>query len=165
MSGFKPTKSTLQQRARGLITGTQKHLANETLAFNGATFAAPALIQLLQQLIDVVTRSDAAKAEWKDALKSMKDGKATIVPVLGAFQAFVVNRFGNAPSTLEDFGIAPRKVRTPLTAEQKAAAAVQRKATRAARHIVGKKQRAKIKAPAATTPTATAPGTPPTHGS
>jgi hypothetical protein len=164
MSGANPTKSTLQQRARGLITGTQKHLANETLAFNGATFAAPALIQLLQQLIDVVTRSDAARAEWKDALKSMKDGKATIVPVLGAFHAFVVNRFGNAPSTLEDFGIAPRKVRTPLTAEQKAAAAVKRKATRAARHIVGKKQRAKIKAPVATTPTATAPGTPPTHG-
>jgi hypothetical protein len=161
MSGLTPTKITLQQRARGLITGTQKHLANETLAFNGATFAAPALIQLLQQLIDVVTRSDAAKAEWKDALKSMKDGKATIVPVLGAFHAFVVNRFGNAPSTLEDFGMAPRKVRTPLTAEQKAAAAVKRKDTRAARHIVGKKQRAKIKAPAATTP---APGIPPTHG-
>ena len=163
MSGFKPTKSTLQQRARGLITGTQKHLANETLSFNGATFAAPALIQLLQQLIDVVTRSDAAKAEWKDALKSMKDGKATIVPVLGAFHAFVVNRFGNAPSTLEDFGIAPRKVPTPLTAEQKAAAAVKRKATRQARHIVGKKQRAKIQAPAATTATTPAPGTPPTR--
>jgi hypothetical protein len=164
MSGANPTKSTLQQRARGLITGTQKHLANETLAFNGATFAAPALIQLLQQLIDVVTRSDAAKADWKDALKSMKDGKATIAPVLGAYHAFVVNRFGNAPSTLEDFGIAPRKVRTPLTAEQKAVAAVQRKATRAARYIVGKKQRAKIKAPAATTPATPAPGTPPTHG-
>jgi hypothetical protein len=163
MSGPNPTKSTLQQRARGLITGTQKHLANETLAFNGATFAAAALIQLLQQLIDVVTRSDAAKAEWKDALKSMKDGKATIVPVVGAFHAFVVNRFGNAPSTLEDFGIAPRKVRAPLTAEQKAAASVKRKATRAARHIVGKKQRAKIQAPAATTPTAPAPGTSPTR--
>ncbi len=108
--------------------------------------------------------ADAAKAEWKDALKSMKDGKATIVPVLGAFHAFVVNRFGNAPPTLEDFGIAPRKVRTPLTAEQKAAAAVTRKATRQARHIAGKKQRAKIKAPAATTPAAPAPGTAPSHG-
>jgi hypothetical protein len=163
MSGFRPTKSALQQQARGLITGTQKHLANETLAFNGARFATQALIQVLQELIDVVTRSDAAKAEWKDALKSMNDGKATIVPVLVAFQAFVVNRFGNAPSTLEDFGIAPRKVPTPMTAEQKAAALVKRKATRAARHIVGKKERAKIQAPAATTPTTPAPGTPPTR--
>jgi hypothetical protein len=132
MSGTKPTKSNLQQRARGLITGTQKHLSNETLAFNGVTFAAPALVQLLQQLIDVVTRSDTAKAEWKDALKAMKDAKAAIVPVVGGYHAYVVNRYGNAPSTLEDFGIAPRKVRTPLTAEQKAAAAVKRQATRQA---------------------------------
>jgi hypothetical protein len=65
MSGLNPTKSTLQRRARDLIAGTQKHLANETLASNGATFAAPALIQLLQQLIDVVTRSDTAKSEWR----------------------------------------------------------------------------------------------------
>jgi hypothetical protein len=165
MSGTKPTKSNLQQRARGLITGTQKHLSNETLAFNGVTFAAPALVQLLQQLIDVVTRSDTKKAEWKDALKAMKDAKAAIVPVVGGYHAYVVNRYGNAPSTLEDFGIAPRKVRTPLTAEQKAAAAVKRQATRQARHIVGKKQRAKIHAPTATTPTTPAPGTPPTRAS
>ena len=49
----------MQQQARGLITGTQKHLANETLAFNGARFATQALIQVLQELIDVVTRSSS----------------------------------------------------------------------------------------------------------
>src|SRR5258708_5821653 len=65
MSGFKTTKSTLQRRARGLITGTQKHLANETLAFNGAKFTAPALIQLLQQLIDVITRSRRCKGRME----------------------------------------------------------------------------------------------------
>jgi hypothetical protein len=156
----KPTKTSLQQRARDLIAGTQKHLANETLAFDGATYTAAALVQLLQKLVDAIAAADAARARWKDALKELKDARATIVPVLGAFHSFVVNRFGNAPSTLEDFGIAPRKVRTPLTAEQKAAAVAKRKATREARHTVGPKQRAKIHAPAATTPTPPAPPAP-----
>jgi hypothetical protein len=35
------------------------------------------------------------------------------------------------PSTLADYGVTPRKAPTPLTAEQKATAALKRKATRA----------------------------------
>ncbi|MDP9149253.1 MAG: hypothetical protein M3O36_04835, partial [Myxococcota bacterium] len=72
---------------------------------------------------------------------------ATMVPVLLGYRRYVVNRFGNAPSTLEDFGIA-RKGRLPLTAEQKAAAALKRDATRKARHTMGTRQRAQVKAPA-----------------
>jgi hypothetical protein len=145
MSGIRPTKTTLQQRARGLIAGTQKHLSNETLSFNGATFEPTALTQLFQQLIDALVRADAVKANWKDALKAMKDAKAAVVPTLGAYQSYVVNRFGNAPSTLEDFGIAPCKVRAPLTAEQKALAVAKRKATRAIRHTLGPKQKKNVK--------------------
>jgi hypothetical protein len=160
MSGLKPTKTTLQQRARGLIAGTQKHLLNETLLFNGATFVPTALIQLLQQLIDVIPRADAAKANWKDALNAMNDAKAAVVPILGAYHSYIVNRFGNAPSTLEDFGIAPPKVRTPLSAEQKAVAVAKRKATRAIRHTLGPKQKKNVKGTLpANTPNAGAPQT------
>jgi hypothetical protein len=157
MSGTKPTKATLEQRARSLIAGTQKHFPNATLAFAGATFTTAALVQILQSLIDVIAGADTAHASWEDALKSMEDGKAKSVPIVRAYQSYVVNRFGNAPSMLADFGIEPRKSPAPLTAEQKAAAAAKRLATRQARHTMGKRQRAKVKAPAI----APATGTPP----
>ncbi len=138
------SKGKLQQRARGLIAGTRKHFSNESLSFEGAAFVPATLVRDLQALIDAI---DAAKAKWEHALQSMKGVEATMVPVLLGYRRYVVNRFGNAPSTLEDFGIA-RKGRLPLTAEQKAAAALKRDATRKARHTMGTRQRAQVKAPA-----------------
>jgi hypothetical protein len=44
-------------------------------------------------------------------------------------------------ASLADFGLNPKKARTPLTIEEKAAAAAKRKATRAARHTMGSKQK------------------------
>ena len=61
--------------------------------------------------------------------------------------AFVKASFGNAPDVLVDFGLSPRKATTPLTAEQKAVASAKRKATRAARHVMGSKQRKAVTAP------------------
>ncbi len=149
MSGDKLTKVTLEQRARDLIAGTLKHFANEVLAFGGATYAGPVLAQLLQGLIDAMAAADQAKAAWDQALKSMRDSRAKVVPILGDYQSYLVNRFGQAPSTLADFGVAPRKKPTPLTAEQRATAAQKAAATRVLRHTMGKKAKAAIKAPAA----------------
>ncbi|HEY8038591.1 MAG TPA: hypothetical protein VIF15_02305, partial [Polyangiaceae bacterium] len=48
-------------------------------------------------------------------------------------------QFGTQADVLADFGMTPRKAATPLTVEQKAAAAAKRKATRAARGTKGPK--------------------------
>lgn len=50
-------------------------------------------------------------------------------PVIQAYQSYLESLLGNAPSTLADYGLAPRKVRAPLTVEQKAAAIAKRAAT------------------------------------
>jgi hypothetical protein len=69
---------------------------------------------------------------------------------------------------LADFGITPPKARTPLSADQKAAAVAKRKATRAIRHTLGPKQKKNIKgtvpatAPQNSAPPATTPATPST---
>jgi hypothetical protein len=55
--------------------------------------------------------------------------------------------FGEQPDVLADFGPKPRKVHAPRTPEEKAEAAAKAKAMRAARHIMGPKQRKEIKAP------------------
>lgn len=53
--------------------------------------------------------------------------------------------FGNSADVLADLGLASRKTRVPLTAEEKAVAVAKRNATRAARHTLGKNQKKDIK--------------------
>ena len=64
--------------------------------------------------------------------------------LLVAYVAFVRATFSSA-SVLADFGLAPKKARTPLTVEQKAAAKAKRDATRAARGTMGKKAKLAVK--------------------
>jgi hypothetical protein len=59
--------------------------------------------------------------------------------------AVVKATWGTQPDVLADFGVPPKKARTPLTAQQKALAAAKRKSTRAARHTGGSKQKAAVK--------------------
>jgi hypothetical protein len=65
--------------------------------------------------------------------------------LLAALVTVVKGSFGNSPDVLADFGVPPKKAPTPLTVEQKAAAAAKRSATRAARHTMGTKQRQAVK--------------------
>jgi hypothetical protein len=164
----KVTKVTLAQHVRDLIAGTQKHSPNGQLTLGGEAFTAQTLIQTLQSLGDALSTGDTAKASWQDALKNLADVKAKVRPLLGAYRSWVVATHGNAPATLADFGITPPKARTPLSADQKAAAVAKRKATRAARHTLGPKQKKGIKgtvlatAPQNSAPPATVPATPST---
>ena len=109
------TKATLQQRVRSLIAGTQKQHPTGPLTFGGYTYESSALVQLLQNLDSAIAASDEAKAKWNDALKVMQDENAKVQPVIRAYQSYLVSLLGNAPSALAEYGLAPRKVRTPLT--------------------------------------------------
>jgi hypothetical protein len=145
-NGIMSTKNTrnkaiLQQRVRSLIAGTQKEHPTGQLTFGGNTYESSALVQLLQNLDGAIAASDAAKAKWNDALKVMQDENAKMQPVIRAYQSYLVSLLGNAPSALAEYGLAPRKVHTPLTVEQKAAAAAKRKATRKARNTMGSVQK------------------------
>jgi hypothetical protein len=139
------TKANLQQRLGDLVAGTQKHFPNGSLTFGGATYTPAVLIQLFQSLDDATTGMDVAKAKWQDALKAQRGAKAKVGPVMQAYRSYLVSLFGNAVETLADFGLTPHKAPAPQTAEQKATAAAKRKATRAARHTMGTKQKAGIK--------------------
>jgi len=145
MSNKVRTKATLQQRVRSLISGTQKHYATGTLTVGGVSYDAATLIPILQGLDNALTASDAAKAKWNDALKSVQDENTKVLPVIRDLQSYLVTSLGNAPSTLADFGLVPRKVRAPLTAQQLAAAAAKRKATRTARNTMGAQQKKAVK--------------------
>jgi hypothetical protein len=145
MSGNKIPKAMLEQRIRDLIAGTQKHSTNGSLTFGGATYSATALVQVLQSLADSLATEDTARASWQDALKNVRDAQAKAGPIVQAYRSWLVATNGNAPSTLADYGLVPRKARTPLSTDKQAVANAKSKATRAARHTMGSKQKQDVK--------------------
>lgn len=154
------SKTKTVTRLRALIQGTQKHSPNGNLTFGGATYAATALVQLLQKLIDAFAAVDAAKASSKVALTAQTGARTEVQPVALAYEQYLRALYGNAPDTLLDYGIAPRKKAAPLTTEQLAARKAKAEATREARGTKGPKAKKAIKGTvpeAATSPVPVAP--------
>ncbi len=147
MTAIKVTKISLLTRVRGLIAGTQKHPPSGPLTLGGTSFTEATLVQALQGLSDALAQVDAAKANWKDALTRLSGVKATALPLLRAYEGWVIATSGNAPALLADYGMTPRKVPVPLTSDQSVVAATKRAATRAARHTMGSKQKKAVKGP------------------
>jgi hypothetical protein len=136
-----------------LIDGLNKHNQTITsLMIGGTSQTTAAIIAVLQKRIDSAKTVVSSRATWQSEVKADHDERAqTKVFVSGLRQALQV-AFAGSIDTLADFGLKPRKTRAPRTPEQKAAAAAKAKATRAARHTMGSKQKAKVRgaAPVAT---------------
>jgi len=142
-STSKKTKADALALVLALIAGTQKHFPNGSFTLGNTTYTT---------LVSAMTAHNAAQANAKDTLVAEQGTKATVGPVLQAYQHLVLAAFSNATQTLADFGLTPPKARTPMTVEQKAAAGAKREATRAARHTLGPKQKKLIKGTVAATP-------------
>jgi len=127
-------KKSAADLARQLIAGTQKHLANAAaMQFAGGAFTPTQIVDELTQLLVLRADVDAARA----ATRNKVDAERAKLPALRAFMSAFVQAlrvaYGTQADVLADFGLPPKKVRTPLTVEQMAAAAAKREATRAAR--------------------------------
>ncbi len=132
--------------AKQLIAGAQKDLAKMgTLVIAGNTYTLAQAIAQLQTLATLRDDVESARAALKAKLEAEKSQASPLVAFYNAFIAYVRATFGSQADVLADFGIVPRKAKTPLTAEQKATAAAKRKATLAARGIVGTRKRAAVK--------------------
>jgi hypothetical protein len=131
--------------AKQLIAGTGKHLTNTTpVAFAGGSFTADQITSKLQQLVDLRSEVDAAKATTKAKITAETTETPALRAFASAFRSYVKAVFSTSPDVLADFGINP-KVRVPPTVEDKAAAVAKGAATRAARHTMGSTQKKGIK--------------------
>jgi hypothetical protein len=140
-----------------LISGITKHAQTlPSLVIGGTSYATAAITAQLQSRLDASTTVQSTRATWQNAVsvdKATREKTKTFVS--GLRQALQV-AFAGSIDTLADFGLTPRKARV-VTPEEKTVAVAKAKATRAARHTMGKKQKAAIKG---TVPEA-APATPP----
>jgi hypothetical protein len=163
-----------------LIDGLTKHAATLTSLFiGGVAVANKDIITTVQPRIDTATAAESTRASWQMAVQASRAERAeTKAFVSGLRQALLVAYAGQI-DVLADFGLTPRKPRVVST-DTKIVAAAKAKATREARHTLGKKQKSGIHgavpstisvatgaststpAPAPTAPTNPAPVTPAT---
>jgi hypothetical protein len=142
---------------QNLVDGLNKHAQTITsMVIAGVTMTTKDIIANLQTRILSAKTAQSTRATWQTAVKTDKEDRVkTRTFVSGLKQALLV-AFAGQIDALADFGLVARKPRV-LTPEQKTAAAAKAKATRAARHTVGSKQKKAIKG----TVPQTAPATPP----
>ena len=132
--------------AEQLITGASKHFASgPPVAFASDSFTPAQITSQLQSIIALRADVEAAKNALKAKLATEAANMPALRDFLYALVAFVKVTYSKSPDVLADFGLTPKKVATPLTVEQKAAAAAKRKATREARHTLGTRQRKAVK--------------------
>jgi uncharacterized protein (DUF427 family) len=127
-----------------LIEGFTRHAATVTsVLVDGVVMSVNDIIAMLQARIAASQNATSAKANWQAAvIADTTEHARTRTSVAGLRQAMMV-AFGAQLDTLADFGLAPRKVRVQ-TPDQTIAATAKAKATREARHTLGKVQRSKI---------------------
>ena len=141
----KQSKATALARVQALIAGTQKHFPNGSFTLGNVAYTTASLIQLLQGLVDALTALSAAQATAKDTRSALKGIEAKVNPVIRDYKRFLLSAFDGATQALADFGMQPSKVRKPLDAEQRAAAAAKLRATRKARGTTSRKQKLAVK--------------------
>ncbi len=150
---------TQQDRDRKAIAAIRKYLLKlQSILIAGVAYTPDQLIALFQKDADLADAATQARADLFAASLAAKAERAQMRPVLVGFRSFLHNQFSD-PSIIAEFGFASRKQGKP-SAETKATAALKAKATRVARHTMGKNQKAQIKGTVAPTAPATSPAAP-----
>jgi hypothetical protein len=135
-----PSKGATLARDQGLIVGFPKRMGNAQILVEGTTYTASTAVALLQKRVAAETAVVPAKAAYQAAVKAANaEISATAATVSGFVEAIYV-AFGDDPAALADFGLPARK-KPVLSPAEKEAATAKAKATRAARHTMGPKQK------------------------
>jgi hypothetical protein len=124
-----------------LVSGIQSQYgASAKLTFTAGTYTSKELVQIFGDLIDAYNAHLEATANARSALAAFRADAARTAPVVAALRGYLVHVFAD-PKDLAAFGLSPRKARSAPSADTVAEAVHKRRATRKARHTMGKRQR------------------------
>ena len=142
----RPTNASIVSSSTSRIAGMKKYVTNNKsdIPVAGQLLKPPAVIAIFQSSLDTRAAVTTKRAELKAALAQRDTAELERVSADDALKGYVTNRFGADSTEAHDFGYAPRKVAVK-TVESKQQAIVRNKATREARHTLGKNEKAKIK--------------------
>jgi hypothetical protein len=153
-------KPTLVSRHVALVTALQA--APETdFALGGKTYPKATLLAQLSTYVAAHQAAGTAKQQWQKAVGEQKAALEATRPIRAQLKTLFQAKLGKTNPDITTYGFDPAK--TPKrTVKTLATAVAKSKATRTARHTLGKKQKAEIKglepsAAPATPPTASTP--------
>ncbi len=161
MATKNPSRNEQQIADQALIDGLTKHATSvPTLMIGGTTVQTADVIRTLQARILARKAPLTSRATWQSDVKADQEQRASTKTLVSGVRQALQVAFAGSIEVLADFGLKPRKTRV-VTPEVQTAAAAKAKATRAARHTMGPKAKAKIKGvvPEATPETAPSPAT------
>jgi hypothetical protein len=127
-----------------LIAGVQQHQAQfASVSVDGQVLTSANIVALLQGRVDAVKAVENAEAALLAAYKVERDGRVESSTFRSALVRLIVGMFLSSPDTLAAFGLSAPKVGTK-SVKTKAKAIAKSKATREARHTMGKNQKLEI---------------------
>ena len=129
---------------QALINGVKQFLMQyPSLPIGSQVMTPAAIVQVLQDRITANQAAESANAARATAIKANQDKLVATAGFQQSLRTVVQGMFAKSPDTLAVFGLKPRKASTETPATRVAATA-KAKATRAARHTLGPKQKALI---------------------
>jgi len=128
-----------------LNAGLTKHASTLTsFMIAGKTIKTADVITALQSRQNTAKAVESARATWQAAVAADRTERSQSNAIVSGVKQSLQVMFAGSVDTLADFGLTPRKPHV-VSPEAKVAAAAKAKATRAARHTGGTKQKAAIK--------------------
>jgi hypothetical protein len=143
-SGARPNKVLLQASYQALVNGLQSsYEPTDTFNTTQGTYTRDELIAQFNTFIGTGETTKAARQEWLAATQAEQAGLLQVAPLRAAVRSVLQARFGTTGLGLSKFGFTPGKTPKKSTTT-KAGAVAKTKATRAARHTMGKVQKQAI---------------------
>ena len=149
-------KAKKSNRNRQMIAGVQKHYGpNDTILVDGVPMKQTDIVLKLTAPIAASDVTAASEAAFHKAVAEEDAATTAADTMYSGLKSYFLSIYATTSETLADYGLSITVPKGP-TAATKAAAAAKRKATLAARGVVGKRKRAAVTAPApaVTTPAA-----------
>ncbi len=142
---MKTNRDRTINKHRQAIAGIRKHFASAPTIVLGGTPTTPNdAIAALQGPIDAIDAASASEQAFHGAVAAQNAAVAKGSDLLTDLKTLVKSQLGSSEGVLGDFGFTSPNRQTPDEAT-KAAAVAKRAATRAARHTMGKRQKASVK--------------------
>ena len=142
---IKPNNATVVDACTKRLNALKEYGGNKgTIPMNGEDLKVSDVIAIYQGCLDTRTELAKSRAQVKSNLAAKTKAEQARVAADRALSAWVTTKFGAESQQALNFDFAPRRVAT-RTVETMAKAAAQAKATRDARHTMGKKQKKSIK--------------------
>ncbi len=132
---------TCARRLRALASYVE---GTSTIAVNGRKLAHADVVASYRRCLDARATVARLRAQLEEALGAVAETDANRLETDTALRAWVRAEFGVESKEAIDFGFTPPR-KPELTVDAKALAAARRKATRAARGTMGKRQKEEIR--------------------